>query len=91
MTDRRAASIKGWETRKAMQLANGFGPKGRKRGSEHHKVKSVSEILARLRGAKDQASGNSLSHSPMACQTPEAGVHVKQQSSLDAREPETTG
>lgn len=46
--DSRAASIKGWETRRRMLSSQGFGPKGRKRGTEAHKVKSVSEIFVRL-------------------------------------------
>ena len=50
MTGFSAASRKGWETRKAMEIANGYGPKGRKRGRESHKVTSVSEILERLQG-----------------------------------------
>ncbi len=48
--DSRAASIKGWETRRRIESSRGYGPKGRKRGTEAHKVKSVSEIFQRLQG-----------------------------------------
>ncbi len=53
--DSRAASIKGWETRKRRAQVLGacpelYGPDGSKRGTERHKVKSISEIFHRLQG-----------------------------------------
>jgi hypothetical protein len=55
MRDSRAASIKGWETRKRREKALAacpelYGPDGSKRGTERHKVKSISEIFHRLQG-----------------------------------------
>lgn len=102
MRDNRAASIKGWETRKRMLSSQGFGPKGRKRGTEVHKVKSVSQILARLRSGTalaspetyintDHESGIPSPPHPVDSRTNEAGDDMERKASVVAREPETTG
>ena len=58
---RRAAAQRGWENRKRQQVAgrvaelrsqaeaDGYGPGGHRCGSESHKVKSIKDILTRLR------------------------------------------
>jgi hypothetical protein len=86
-----AASRKAWETRKRMQIARGYGPEGNKRGTQAHKVKSVSEILAQLRASPNHAPGDPLSHSPLDCRANEAGGGMERKASAVAREPETTG
>lgn len=70
MTVLSAAARKAWETRKKMQIARGYGPDGDKRGTETHKVKSVSDILARLRGAPAHQTGDVPT---LPCRGDEAG------------------
>ena len=53
------ASRKGWETRKRMEIANGYGPDGDMRGTQRHKVKSFAEIAERVRVAAENSSGDS--------------------------------
>lgn len=66
MNELSARSRKGWETRKAMEIARGYGPDGDKRGSQRHKVKSFAEIAERVRVAAEKLSGDSPLLSPEA-------------------------
>ncbi len=84
-------SRKGWETRKRMESSRGFGPKGRKRGTEAHRVKSVSEILARVRGGNNHGSGDPTPPTPLDWRTHDAGTCEEREFAVGARTPETTG
>jgi hypothetical protein len=94
MRDSRAASIKGWETRKRRAQALDacpelYGPNGTKRGTQRHKVKSISDILARFRANSDQTSGDSPPTPER--RTNDAGIHGEAPFAVGARKPETTG
>lgn len=85
MTDlakRSAASRKGAATRKAMQASrrSKYGPEGSARGKQRHKVRSVAEILDRMK------SGSSVA--PLSPGADDAAGGEGPRNASPAREPE---